>query len=153
MEENLNTNIEQPIGRVLSLIGRNYLVALNQRLKQVDIERNYYALLIIDQFDGDLTQQELANLLSSDKVSVVRIIDYLSENGYVVRAKNLDDRRKYAITVTDKAKKEIENIKNAINKNNAFAFSGLNEDEIQSFMQMLDKINNNLKHSISNLCE
>ena len=153
MKENSNINVEQPIGRVLSLIGRNYLLALNQRLKQVDIERNYYALLIIDQFDGDLTQQELANLLCSDKVSVVRIIDYLSENGYVVRAKNSDDRRKYAITVTEKAKKEIENIKNAINENNAFAFSGLKEDEIQSFMQTLAKINNNLKHSISNLCE
>ena len=153
MKENLKINLEQPIGRVLSQVGRNYLAALNLRLTHVDIERNYYALLVIDQYDGSLTQQQLANLLNTDKVSVVRIIDYLSDKGYVMRVKNAIDRRKYAITITKKAKSQIENIQKSMQENTSCAFNGLSESEIFTFKQTLNIINENLKHSISELCK
>ena len=50
------------------------LHALNEKLIELDIKRNYYALILIEEGQGKLTQQELAVLLESDKVSVVRIV-------------------------------------------------------------------------------
>ena len=75
------TQIEQPVGRMLSGLGKGYLHLLRTKLQHLDIDRNYYALVLIESNDGIITQQELALILDTDKVSIVRIIDYLSGKG------------------------------------------------------------------------
>jgi DNA-binding MarR family transcriptional regulator len=94
----------QPLGRMLSVLGKGYLHLLRARLKHLDIDRNYYALVLIAIQDGDITQQELAIKLDTDKVSIVRVVDYLSEKGYINRTRKADDRRKHSLKLTDKAK-------------------------------------------------
>jgi MarR family transcriptional regulator for hemolysin len=137
-------SVEQPVGRILSHLGRSFLCNLNKKLNHLDIERNYYALLLIEQAEGDITQQELADLLDTDKVSIVRIIDYLSDNGYVNRIKNANDRRKYSLKLTAKAKKETSKIQTAINEVTASAFKGISNSQKQFFYQTLISIKKNL---------
>jgi len=137
--------IEQPLGRKLSHIGKDFLSLLHTNLKHIDLERNYYALLIIGNANGNITQQELATQLNSDKVSVVRIIDYLTEMGYVMRIEHEQDRRKYCLTLTDKAQKVIYDIRDSIAKVNNQAYSGLTEAQIQEFNNTLSVIQKNLK--------
>ena len=136
--------IEQPLGRFLSGIGKIFLNNLNQKLNQLDIERNYYALILIEQADGNITQQELAILLDSDKVSVVRIIDYLSNNGYVKRIQNKTDRRKYCLTLTNKAIKALPKIKNTLSEISDKALKGLKKQQIEDLYKTLNKIKKNL---------
>lgn len=107
---------KQPLGKLLSNTGRTLLTTLKFKLKHLDIKRNFYALILIGEGKGMLTQQDLSDLLKSDKVSRVRIIDYLSERGYVQRVKDLSDRRKYKLTLTKKADKELPLIKKEIEK-------------------------------------
>lgn len=135
---------EQPLGRVLSGTGKDYLHLLNIKLNKLDIERNYYALVLIESAQGKITQQELANLLGTDKVSIVRIIDYLSVNGYVKRIRNEVDRRKYSLTLTEKARKKLPNIKKALDDVTNIAFKDLKESEIEKFYNILIRIKTNL---------
>lgn len=136
--------VEQPIGRILSNLGRSFLQTLNRRLLHLDIERNYYALLLIESAEGNITQQELANLLDTDKASIVRIVDYLSSNGYVKRIRNSKDRRKYSLVLTSKAKKEASKIQSAINEVTASAFKGISVSQKQIFYKTLESIKKNL---------
>ena len=136
--------VEQPVGRILSHLGRSFLSNLNRKLNHLDIERNYYALLLIEQAEGNITQQELAGLLDTDKVSIVRIIDYLSENGYVKRLQNVNDRRKYSLKLTAKAKKETSKIQKAINEITSTAFKGISVSQKQLFYKTLESIKKNL---------
>jgi MarR family transcriptional regulator, transcriptional regulator for hemolysin len=133
----------QPLGRILSHLGNNYLQQLNSRLNYLDIERYYYALLLIE--SREITQNELAIRLETDKVSVVRIIDYLASKGYVDRVKSLGDRRKYCLTLTDKAKEAIPGIKKSLDEVTSVAFEGLSEAEKDGFYAALDTIKNNLR--------
>ena len=136
--------MDPPFGRVLSLTGRRFLYLINEKLDHLDIERNFYALILIEQFGEKITQQELAGLLESDKVSVVRIIDYLSENGYVERGVNSLDKRKYRLLLTEKAKKELPEIRKAIEEVTQLAFQGLSSAQIADFKSVLTIIRNNL---------
>lgn len=136
--------VEQPIGRILSHLGRSFLQNLNSKLLHLDIERNYYALLLIEQADGNITQQELAGLLDTDKVSIVRIVDYLSDNGYVERVQNAMDRRKHSLVLTAKARKESAKIQTAINEVTSFAFRGISISQKQNFYKTLESIKKNL---------
>lgn len=133
-----------PIGRILSLIGKSYLKSLNSRLSDLDIERNYYALLLIEKGEGKITQQELADMLEIDKVTMLRSIDYLSANDYVTRVNNETDRRKYSLTLTEKAKKALPEIKKAFIEINDLALKGLNESQVTELLSILEKIKNNL---------
>jgi MarR family transcriptional regulator, transcriptional regulator for hemolysin len=148
---NITLKTVHPLGRSLSVIGRSYLHVLNKKLKHLDIERNYYALLLIEKAEGKITQQELAWLLDIDKVSMLRSIDYLSEKGYVDRIKNMDDRRKYSLVLTKKARKAIPEITKSFNDINEIALKGIKQSQINQFYTLIDIIKKNLTDHTSTL--
>jgi DNA-binding MarR family transcriptional regulator len=134
-----------PLGKVLSLTGKGFLNLLNEKLNYLDIDRDYYALILIELGEGNLTQKELANQLESDKVSVVRIVDYLTEKGYVKRIKNFGDKRKYSLTLTEKAREKLPGIKKSMEDLITTAFTGISESQQAEFISMLGIIKDNIK--------
>ena len=140
-----NNSIEEPLGRLLSHTGKSCLTLLNSRLSYLDIKRNYYALTLIEQADGKITQQDLALLLDTSKVIVVRIVDYLSGKGYIERIKDNSDRRKYRLSLTAKAKKELPEIKKTLNEVIKTALKGVEESKVKELYAILNVIKSNLK--------
>ena len=144
MEETKDNNIREPIGRIMSNIGRMFLANLHKQLAHLDIERSYFPLLVIEAGNGNLSQQELASKLSCDKVQVVRIIDYLSTNGYVSRGQNSEDRRKCNLELTEKARRYLPDIKEALQQTTLLSFHNLSEEKINGLYSTLKTIENNL---------
>jgi len=135
---------KEPLGKLLSCTGKHFLNRVNEKLNHLDIKRSYYALILISEGQGELTQQGLADLLESDKVSVVRIIDYLSELGYVKRVRGEADRRKYGLTLTAKAEKEMPFIKETIEETTQKALKGISKQKVDELFDTLNIIKKNL---------
>ena len=133
-----------PVGHITGNIHRMFLAILNKNLAHLDIERYYLPIMLIEAGEGSLTQQELAEKLSCDKVHVVRIIDYLSENGYVQRVQNSHDRRKYGLVITEKARNVLPDIQKAFQKTNALVLNNLSTNQISELYATLKIIENNL---------
>lgn len=131
---------------MFSNIGRTMLARMNVKLKKFDIKRYFYALILIAEGEGKLTQQDLAELLGSDKVIVVRIVDYLSNKGYVKRIKDPVDRRKYRLTLTNKAEKELPVIREALKEIISDALYGFTDEKIEELYSSLRAIKNNLNN-------
>ncbi len=140
----IRPKVEQPIGRVLSMLGKGYLHLLRAKLQHLDIDRNYYALVLIEAQDGTISQQELAGLLDSDKVSVVRVVDYLSVKGYVKRITQAGDRRKHCLLLTEKAKQALPGIRESISELNEMVFSGLESRHLADYTAAIEKIKKNI---------
>jgi MarR family transcriptional regulator, transcriptional regulator for hemolysin len=140
--------IEQPLGRMLSGLGKGYLHLLRTKLQHLDIDRNYYALVLIEGQEEEVTQQELALLLDTDKVSIVRVVDYLSEKGYVKRVRKADDRRKHNLILTEKARQALPEIKKSFNEINEFALNGFNSSQISELAESIQKIKRNITENI-----
>jgi MarR family transcriptional regulator for hemolysin len=145
------SQIEQPLGRMLSGLGKGYLHLLRARLQHLDIDRNYHALVLIERNNGIITQQELAVLLDTDKVSIVRVIDYLSDKGYVQRIRKTEDRRKHSLILTDKAIQAIPEIKQSFAEINEIVLKGLNGSQVTELAESIKKIKSNLKENIQAL--
>jgi MarR family transcriptional regulator, transcriptional regulator for hemolysin len=137
------TLMQEPVGRKMDKIGRMFQVKLQEKLRHLDIDRSFYPLLLIEAGNG-ITQQELAGKLRCDKVQVVRIIDYLSSNGYVERVQSRNDKRKYELAITEKAAQLIPDIKNVLDETTILSFKGLSENQVEEFYNTLNKIENNL---------
>ena len=145
--------MKEPIGRRMDKIGRMFQAKLQAELRHLDIDRSFYPLLLIEAGNG-ITQQELARQLLCDKVQVVRIIDYLSSNGYVERIQSQNDKRKYELTITEKARQVLPDIKKVLNETAAIAFNHFSEKQIDELYNMLSRIESNIlshKNQIINL--
>jgi len=140
--------VEHPLGRMLSILGKGYLHLLRVRLSHLDIDRNYFALVVIDACDGDITQQELSLMLDTDKVSIVRVIDYLSVKGYVKRKRNKNDKRKYSLSLTEKAKLALPEIKESFSEINKIVLKGLQDQQISELSESIRKIKHNITENI-----
>jgi len=144
-------NIEQPLGRMLSFLGRGYLHLIRTRLEHLGIDRNYYALVLIESNEGTITQQELALLLDTNKVSIVRIVDYLSDKGYVKRVRKTDDRRKHSLILTHKAKMALPEIKKSFAEVNEIVLNGLSCSQVSELAETIHKIKINITENIQSL--
>ncbi|MBK6345652.1 MAG: MarR family transcriptional regulator [Bacteroidales bacterium] len=142
---------ERPLGRTLSILGKSYLHLLRVRLKHLDIDRNYYALLLIGSMDGVITQQELALMLETDKVSIVRVVDYLTLKGYVKRIRKPDDMRKRSLKLTEKAILAIPEIRKSINELNDLVLNGVDITRIHELSETIRIIKSNMTENIQTL--
>jgi len=138
-----NVIINEPVERIMGKISKMSQDNLRNILSHLDIDRSFYPLLLIESGKG-ITQQELSRELSCDKVQVVRIIDYLSSNGYVERIPNKTDKRKYELVITEKAVKVIPEIKKALHEVSLVSLKGLSEHQKNELYSMLVTIESNL---------
>lgn len=98
---------------------------LSARLSHIGIQRHFYLLLAIGEGDGRLNQQDLADILGIDKVTMVGILDYLAEKGFVERKSNPEDGRKHRIALTSKARAALPVIRRTITRLNRQALAAL----------------------------
>lgn len=134
----------EPVGRVMAKIGKMFLAEIHNHLTDISIKRSFYPLMLIYAANGELTQQDLANKLTTDKVQVVRIIDYLSQNGFVERISNDRDRRQHQLRATEKAAQAMPVILEAFETVTSIALEGLSNEQTDMLYQSLSIIEANL---------
>jgi MarR family transcriptional regulator, transcriptional regulator for hemolysin len=144
MISSMQAEFQEPIGRIMGHISQKILSLIRLRLEHLDIDHSFYPLLLIEAENGKLTQNDLAKKLHCDKVQVVRIIDYLSSKGFVTRVIHADDRRKYRLEITDKAKQFLPEIKNTILEINSIGMNNISEKQVQQVYAILKIIDVNI---------
>ncbi len=132
-----------PLGRHFGRLTKLYFGALTRRLSKLDIERHFSPLIVVAETPC-CTQQHLCDVMKMDKASMVRVVDYLSDNKYLVRVKNAKDRREVFLELTEKGKKKLPQIYKAINDLNQTAIKGLNKKESEEFFRCLCLVSKNL---------
>lgn len=135
-----------PLGKKMARITKSYYGALSKRVEPLGIDRHFATLVKIEDTEKKCTQQYLSDLLNLDKVTMVRILDYLFEKGMITRTVNPNDRREHLIQITAKGKKLMPKIRNEIITMNKIALNGLNKKEQELFRRFIDTVNKNLEN-------
>jgi MarR family transcriptional regulator for hemolysin len=139
-------NQSMPLGKILGGILKKYFGALSIRMEQHGVDRHFSTLVAIDNAKQKCTQQYLSDLLNLDKVSMVRILDYLFEKKMITRSVNPNDRREHIIELTPKAKKVMPSIHDGIKEMNSIALKGLNKHDQEVFYDCLAIIFKNIEN-------
>jgi MarR family transcriptional regulator for hemolysin len=138
------TKLIEPVSRKLNVLGRDYLAALDDHMARFDIDRHYYPLTLIVHHDGQLTQKGLSEILGKDKSLIVKIIDRLTDKGFVQRQINPNDRRAHFLAPTDKAKAVMPHLLKTFEHMNKSASKGISKQDMQIFENVLAKMRENL---------
>lgn len=128
------------IGRLFIDISKDYVAQVTDRLQHLDIQRHYYALYLLDRSTTSLTQSELAEQLQVDKVAVVRLVDYLSEKGYVRRKVDSQDRRKQHVVLLPKSEEILPEIREAFSAADENLLEILDEKDRADFLRISKRI-------------
>lgn len=133
----INQNI---YGYEMARISEVYLSTLSSIMKPFGIERYFAPLLFLCENSGKVTQKDLAEALKRDKVSTMRMVDYLSEKGLLIRTPDCNDRRCQILEVTDIALELLPKIKEGVQQTNDLLFKDFTEEEKVSFKKSMDKL-------------
>ncbi|MDQ3001630.1 MAG: MarR family transcriptional regulator [Fibrobacterota bacterium] len=139
---------ELPLWLQLNKVSKKYMDALAAKLGHIGIRRHYFLLVAIGEGKGTLTQQDLADLLETDKVTMVGILDALAKAGFIRRTPSKEDRRKHLIVLTPKAERYLPKIRKVISELNRKALFGMPESLALHFGSALASMKSELEKAI-----
>lgn len=138
------TDPHSSLGFWTGIATQSYYTRVLNALRMHDLDKWFYVLLKIHEVEGELSQQELADALLLDKVTITRAVDHLSRKGYVKRVDCPQDRRKYHLRTLPKALAVVKDIQAAFEAVNELAFAGMKAADRKRFNADLARINTNL---------
>lgn len=130
----------------LHLTGHKIKRYFASMLKQQNIPLTPEQFMLIDILwnQGEMSQQQLAAHMQKDKNSVTMLVDGLEQKGLIVRKQNAHDRRSNTMILTDKAHAMKEEAKQKRISILDTILCGIDEEELQSFLGTLRKLNRNM---------
>ncbi|RDY24726.1 MarR family transcriptional regulator [Romboutsia maritimum] len=113
-------------------------------LKKYSVEYNVNktqlrALMFIKNY-GNISMTDLCSKLNIEKGSLTSMVDDLTEKGYVFRERDLGDRRKYLITITEKGEEIAIDFIIKLSEKLEEKLSKLNEEDRKKYIEAIDTL-------------
>ena len=117
-----------------------YLNYLKQYSGLYDVNKTQLRALVFMKNYGEISMKELCAKLNIEKGSLTSMIDDLSKKGYVYREKNLKDRRKYMIVITEEGKKIAADFTEKLSNDLEAKFFKLDTDEREKYLEAIETL-------------
>ncbi|MEI4471468.1 MarR family winged helix-turn-helix transcriptional regulator [Frigidibacter sp. MR17.24] len=132
---------QERLGRRLQHSARAWRRAVNARLAPLDLtEATWLPLLYLHRADRPVRQVDLAEFLSLDRSSVVRLVDTLEQAGLVKRSEDPGDRRAKRLTLLPAAEPIVGMAENAANEVRSQVLEGITAEDIEVVNRVLERI-------------
>ena len=141
--------LSKEIAVELNLTGCKLKQFLASKLKHMGVPLTPEQFMLIDLLwnHGEMSQQQLADMMHKDKNSVTKLVDAIERKGFVVRRQNKNDRRSNTLVLTEKANQLKPGAKQKGISILDQMLEGINENELRMFHETLRKLNVNMNVS------
>jgi len=142
--------LSKQLGVFLNFVHNKFKQSVNEAFEKggYDITAEQFLLLDTLWTEGQLSQQQIADVMMKDKNSVVKLVDSLENRKLVKRESNSKDRRQNIIKVTAKANKLQDDVTNLALESVAKITDGIPEEEIEVFIKVLDVMAKNMDDKV-----
>lgn len=135
--------MNESLGKLISCLYRYSQMYLQNQLEQYNIGSGQFSFLRALFHRDGIHQEDLVQSLNIDKATCTRAIKKLVKEGYVIKQRDVNDRRAYKIFLTEKAR-TIESVLDEISlKWKAILLSGFTKEEQKVVMTLLKKMVDN----------
>lgn len=138
--------LSKEIAVELNLTGCKLKHFIATKLKEVHVPLTPEQFMLIDLLwnHGEMSQQQLADLMHKDKNSVTKLVDAIERKGFVVRRQNRNDRRSNTLVLTENANQLKPGAKLKGISILDQMLEGISEEELRAFLATLRKLNVNM---------
>lgn len=110
------------------------------RAAGLGLSGRHVAALAILEAAGPMSQHELGSTLAKDRTTMVAIVDELERAGLVDRQRNPEDRRAYALRVTDAGSEWLLRAREVLHPAEDRLLAALDCDEREALREMLQRV-------------
>jgi DNA-binding MarR family transcriptional regulator len=135
----------RPAGRassafLLAQVGAHAASKFAQRLSKVGLAPAHSGILRILSSTPAITQQTLATTLRMAPSRLVALIDDMDSSGLIERRGDPDDRRRYALHLTEKGRAMLDAVGRISREHSQALLNALSDDEQRQLAQFLQQI-------------
>jgi len=130
------------IERAIKLYRRN----AQAKLKAIQLDITIDQLLVLSKIDQnpEISHAELSELIFKDMASISRILALLEKKEYINREIDPANKRRFKTKVKTKGKDILIQLAPQVMENRTQALQDLSKDEIQTCINILNQISNNI---------
>tara|TARA_R100001132_G_scaffold27557_1_gene35477 strand:- start:55413 stop:55919 length:507 start_codon:yes stop_codon:yes gene_type:complete len=147
----LQYDFEESVGYWITMTSHFYQDALNQELLPYGITFRQFQVIGWLVYEGPLSQVELAERMMIEPPTLVRILDRMERDQWIMRENDPHDRRRKVINVLPEAKpvwsKMVACLKRLRNK----ATDGMTPEQVQTLKALLAQVQENLGAKVPEL--
>lgn len=114
-----------------------YLDYLKQYSSAYDVNKTQLRALVFVSNNGPISMTDLCSKLNIEKGSLTSMVDDLTDKGYVVREKDIADRRKYLITITESGAKVAADFMGKLSDSLEEKLFKLSDEEQDKYMEAI----------------
>jgi DNA-binding MarR family transcriptional regulator len=139
---NLKKELPDLIIFKLSMVNKIFSGMSNRLLaeKSIPVQNNQLPVLMYLHYNGNLSQQELANHLNRDKASVQRTIAYLQKFNLVTVLQDADDKRRNVVNLSEEGARTAAAVEEQARLADDHVFSCLTTEERTTLNNLLAKV-------------
>lgn len=126
--------------KMLNNISRSQAIYRHSRILADDLQSNHYAFVLAICREPGRCQEDLAQELCVNKSTVARNMNYLEENGYVLRKPLPHDKRQFSVFPTEKMLTVLPAIKRASAEWMALLSEEIPQAELDVFDSVLSRM-------------
>lgn len=90
-------------------------------------------------------QKDIAKRCAIEPASVTSLLNKMEKDGLIIRKTLHNNRRNLYVYLTDLGKEKAEHVKEVFSQVECYALDGLSEEEKELLLELLHKVNTNLK--------
>lgn len=147
--ESIRTFDQGSPGRRLSIIHRLSMAYLSGPLSELGIARGKIPFLMKILSCEGIVQEDLSTYLCIDRSATARALQQLEDEGLVFREEDRLDRRRKKVYPTSRAKLLQGEFVAILKAHNEILFAGFDDEERRMFMDMLNRVVENLQSEIN----
>jgi DNA-binding MarR family transcriptional regulator len=132
--------LDERIPFLLSQLGSHVAGVFQRQMSDIGIDPRIYAVLMALASENGQSQRQLSARLGIHRNAMVAVIDTLEADGLVKRMAHPDDRRAFAITLTDRAQSLLPSLDEATSALEDTITQPLSAAERNTLRQLLQRI-------------
>ena len=147
MDKQHKYNFENSIGKLTrqSAGAIGGLITKNFKKANIPFDSKDWMYISFIRNSNDISQQELANALGYNKVMINRGLTDLESKGLINRKMDGADNRVKRLKLTDKGEQIYLEMKSSVEDSLGKAYLGINEQEKQACIKVLEKLLTNIE--------
>jgi MarR family transcriptional regulator for hemolysin len=130
---------------LLREVSRRFVLRFEEHARAISLTLPQCKVLIRLENNEGASQARLAELTDVDAMTMVRILDRMEAEGLLERRADPTDRRARCLYLTAKAKPLLDEIWRLGDLTRSEVFEGIRKPELHAFMDMLERMDDNLK--------
>jgi DNA-binding MarR family transcriptional regulator len=129
---------------LLREVARRFVLRFEEHARAISLTVPQCKVLVRLEKNEGVSQARLAELTDVDAMTMVRILDRMESEGLLERRPDPADRRARCLYLTPKARPLVAEIMRLGTLTRSEVFSGIRKTELDSFMDVLERMDDNL---------